>query len=365
MTGDRTLPLTSLVQVFLMNSRVISAVCVALALTSCTPGESTDAPPTTSADTTSTAVVEPVQLTYTYVPGETLTYDVAVNQDIAFNAAGDADGFGDAELPIDADLVTESSGTTTYTISTGPSPTSATIDISARFPETRVAGTVNGDSVDSLEEGGVEADLARIDAVDVTVVVDALGRLLDDANGDRAALGADLAALTGLTNDLFAVPIGPVLVANRPVVLGDSWESTSNREGPTGQIRSTSASEVLATTSEMFVIETTTVTDAYSVDFSEQFRDLFLGFAELEGEGEVPPEVLEQLDTIEFVISVEESTTVEVADFDVARGLIRSATKTTGMRLSMVFRAPNDDGDITGFDISLDISQAAVFTLAG
>ncbi|MEX2278877.1 MAG: hypothetical protein WEA76_02180 [Acidimicrobiia bacterium] len=346
-----------------MHTRVISSFCLALLVASCTPGESSDSSPTTSAD--ATAVVEPVQLAYRYVPGEKLTYDVAVSQDIVFDAAGDADGFGDAELPIDAELVTESSGTTTYTISSGPSPTSATIELLARFPETSVAGTVNGDSVDSLEEGGIEADLARIDEVDVTVVVDALGRLLDDPNGDPAALGAGLAALTGLTNDLFAVPIGPVLVAERPVALGDSWESTSTREGPNGQIRSTSASEVLATSTEVFVIETTTVTDPYRVDFSEQFRDLFLGFAELEGEGEVPAEVLEQLDSIEFVISVEESTTVEVADFDVARGLIRSATKTTRMRLSMVFRAPNDAGDITGFDVSLDISQAAVFTLAG
>ncbi|MEX2654121.1 MAG: hypothetical protein WD532_03725 [Acidimicrobiia bacterium] len=343
-----------------MHTRVISSFCLALLVASCTPGESS---PTTSASTTSTAVVGPVQLAYEYVPGETLTYDVAVDQDIIFDADGDADGFGDAELPIDADLVTESNGTTTYTISSGPSPTSATIRLLARFPETSVAGTVDGDTVDSLEEGGIESDLARIDEVDVTVVVDALGRLLDDANGDAEGLGAGLAALTGLTNDLFAVPIGPVLAAERPVMLGDSWESTSTREGLNGQIRSTSASEVVATTAETFVIETTTVTDAYRVDFSEQFRDLFLGFAQLEGE--VPAEVLEQLDSIEFVISVEESTTVEVADFDVARGLIRSATKTTGMGLSMVFRAPSDEGDITGFDISLDISQAAVFTLAG
>lgn len=361
MTGDRTLALS--LPGFLMHTRVISSFCLALLLASCSPAESADPSPITSADTTTTAVIEPVQLAYAYVPGETVTYDVVANQDIAFNAVGDAAGFGDAELPIDADLVTESSGTTTYTISAGPSPTSATIDIRARFPETRVAGTVNGDTVDSLEEGGVEAELARIDEVDVTVVVDALGRLLDDANSDRAVFGADLAALTGLTNDLFAVPIGPVLVADRRVGLGDAWESTSTREGPTGQIGSTSASEVVAADAGVVVIETTTVTDPYSVDFSEQFRDLFLGFAELEGEGEVPPEILEQLDAIEFVISVEESTTVEVADFDVARGIIRSATKTTEMRLSMVFRSPNEDGDITGFDISLDMSQAAVFTL--
>lgn len=347
-----------------MHTRAISSFCLALLLASCTPGESADPSSTTSAETTTTAVSEPVQLAYAYVPGETLTYDVAVSQDIAFNADGDAEGFGEAELPIDADLVTESSGSTTYTISAGPTPNSATIDISARFPETRVAGTVNGDTVDSLEEGGVEADLARIDEVAVTVVVDALGRLLDDENGRRAVLGSELAALTGLTNALFAVPIGPVLVASRRVVAGDTWESTTTRDGLDGEIASASTSGVLATTVEVFVIETTTVTDPYTVDFSEQFRDLFLGFAELEGEGEIPPEVLEQLDSIEFVISVEESTTVEVADFDVALGVIRSATKTTGIRLSMVFRAPNDDGDITGFDISLDLSQSAVFTLS-
>jgi hypothetical protein len=224
-------------------------------------------------------------------------------------------------------------------------------------------GTVNGETVDNLEEGGVEADLARIDPVDVSVTVDAAGQVIDDGTEAPGVLGANLAALTGLTNDLFATPIGPIMARDPAVGIGDEWETMSTLEGQSGPVDVRSASRVIEVVDGLFIIETTTVTDAYTVDFSREFRDLAREFAEDEAEGELAPEVLDEIDSIEFVITVEEATTVEVAEFDPDRGVVRSATVTTGMRLAMVFRSPNEDGRIVGFDISLDIAQTANFDL--
>lgn len=366
MTGDRTLRTDGLSNFWTdhMTSRTLTIIALAV-LAACQPAppaaETSLAGSTTS---TTSAPLEPVVLTYQYVPGSALSYSVGVSQDIAFDASGDAQGFGDAELPIDADLVTESTGTATYTIDPKNQSSPFEIHITAQFPDTRVAGTVNSETVDNLEEGGVEADLARIEPVDTTVIVDAFGRILRrDDPGDELP-GTDLAALTGLASHLFRVPIGPEFERNRAVTVGDRWEVETTRDGQQGPVSSRSASEVLEVTADRFVIETSTVTEAYTVDFSEQFRSLFLGLAELEGEGEIPPEVLDELLATTFLISVEEATTVEVAHFDATRGVVESSTKTGGVRLRMEFRAPEDGGDLTGFEISLDIAQTAVFTLS-
>lgn len=347
-----------------MIPRLLSILLALTVLAGCSPSEIDGAGLVDGSITTGTeAPVEPVELTYRYLPGETLTYELSVTQDIAFNAGGDAEGFGDASLPIDADLVTESEGRTTYTVAESASADLSTLGIVARFPTTRVAGTVNGETVDNLEEGGVEAELARIDAVDVSVTVNSSGLVIDDDPDAPGVLGANLAALTGLTNDLFATPVGPILERDRAVGIGDEWETTSTLAGQRGPVDVSSASRVVDVVDGMFIIETTTVTDAYTVDFSREFRDLFRDFAEEEGDGELTPEVLDEIDSIEFVITVEEATTVEVAEFDPDRGVVRSATVTTGMRLAMVFRSPNENGQIVGFDISLDIAQTAIFDL--
>lgn len=342
--------------------RVLTFALLTL-LVACDPSTAT----TTSraVDPTSSPTSEPettAELTYGYEPGVSLSYDVMVTQDIAFTATGDAPGFGNASLPIDADLVTESSGSTTYAVGAGPSADVFTIDIAAQFPETRVAGTVNGESVDNLEEGGVEADLARIEPVDVTLTVNEVGRVLEDADDDGAMLGADLAALTGLTNDLFTVPVGPLFERETAVTVGDRWDVESSHDGQSGPVAARSVSEVLEISDGAFVIETTTVTDAYRVDFSSKFRDLFLEFAELEEGEEMPPQVEQRLEAIEFVITVDESSTVEVAHFDPDTALVDTSTKTTAMRLTMVFRAPDETGELSGFEITLDLAQTAVFT---
>ncbi|HSJ29267.1 MAG TPA: hypothetical protein VLB67_13750 [Acidimicrobiia bacterium] len=338
-----------------------SVLLIALVAAACSPSESM--PDTTPASSvTTSAPAEPIRLEYRYGDGETLRYEVEVGQSIGFRAQGDAAGLGGTELPIDADLVTESQGTTTYTARTN-SDGQSDLEISARFPDTRVAGNVNGRTIDNLAEGGIEADLARIDPVDVVVTVEPTGRILGAGNPTGVVVGAELAALTGLTSEMFTVPIGPVLPPNREVGVGDSWETMTSRPGQNGPVAILATSRIVASTDGLLEIHTTTVTDGYEVDFSREFRDLFLGFAELEEEGEVPPEVIEQIDSIEFRIVVPETTTVEQSHFDPGRGVVRRSIKTTGLRLTMVFRSPSETGELTGFEIVFDLTQSATFTL--
>lgn len=349
-----------------MSLRALTAITLLLA--ACTADGGSGAAPAADPPTATPATdpaPPPRQLEYGYEPGSTLAYDVMVSQDIAFAADGDAAGFGDGELPIDADLVTESTGTSTYTVDESGKNGAVVLAIAAEFPDTRVAGTVNGTPVDSLEEGGIGPELARIETVDVRLTLDRMGRVLDGDDADQSAMGPSLAALTRLTDDLFSQPVGPVFPTDRAVTVGDMWEITSERVGSAGPITARSTSEVEDVVDGVYVIRTTTVTDGYEVDFSAEFRDLFLVFTGLSDEDAIPPEIQQQLDSIEFSISVLESTSTEVAEFDPETGTIRASTRTAGTQLSMVFRSPGQDGeDSTGFDIDLDMTQTAVFTRA-
>lgn len=331
---------------------------LAFGVAACTPA-TTPTTVTVSAPS-ATSVPDPVEPTYGFATGQVVTYDVSVRQDITFTAAGDAAGLGDETLPIDADVVSENVGTSVYTVASA-SDSSVTLDITAEFPETRVTGTVNGDSLDgSRSEGGVASDLSRIQPVATTVVLDRRGTLVDDGATDLAATGADLAALAGLTNDLFSIPVGPAFPA-RPISLGDDWETTWERPGQDQALTVASRSRVTEHTESRLVIESETTTGAQTADFSQQFRDLFLAFAELDTD--IPPELEDQLDQIEFSIEAEPSTVTEVASFDLQRRMVSESTKVATLHLTMVFRAPDEEGEVRGFEIRLAVTQTAVFTL--
>lgn len=344
-----------------MNLRTLLALV--LLASACAPaGDSTDNDPAATQSTTAPTSSPAVSLVYGYDPGTTLTYDLAVSQDIAFDADGDAEGFGEAEFPINANLTTQSEGTARYTIEDAPGNGAVSITVAATMNSTEATGTLNGDEVTSIEQGGIAADLARINPVNAEVTVSRLGLVMKDETTDQRILGASLASLTGLADELLAQPVGPVFT-DAPVTVGDSWEISEERGGPSGPLAVHSTSRVEEIVDGLYVIHTTTVAGAYVVDFSEQFRQLFLGFSELEAGAEIPAEIQEQLDSIEFSITVSESTTTEVVEFDPDTGLVVSSTRTTDLQLTMTFRSPTD-GEVNGFDIELDLLQTARFALA-
>lgn len=315
---------------------------------------------TTPVSTTAAPASDPVQARYGYQPGQAVTYDVTVRQDITFDATGDAADLGDETLPIDADLVSENLGTTTY-MPESASGSAITLHLSAAFSDTQIRGTVNGATIDDLTDGGVAVDLGQIQSVAVTVIVDSLGRIIDDGSEGEPMIGADVAALAGVTNELFSVPVGPEF-PETAVTTGDTWQTMSERPGQAGPVPVVGDSRVIDHQDGTLTVETATTTEAYLVDFSEEFRDLFLAFSELE-DADVPPELTEQLDQIVFRITVEESVTTETAEFDVERGLVTGSTKSSTVRLHMEFRAPDDDGELSSFQIRLDVEQTAVFSL--
>jgi hypothetical protein len=346
-----------------MHRRALLAL--ALVAAACSPAvDSTDNDLAPSSSTTTPASPTAISLSYLYEPGTTLTYDLVVSQDIAFDADGGAEGFGEVEFPIDADLTTQSAGTAVYTIGDAPGNGTVSLTITAAMHSTEASGTLNDDEVTSIDEGGIAADLARINPVNVELTFSRLGRVMRGDEIDPQVLGASLASLTGLADDLLAQPIGPVFVED-PVAVGDSWEVSEERQGPNGPLPAHSVSTVEEVVDGRYVIRTTTIADGYVVDFSEQFRQLFLGFSDLEEGVEIPAEVQEQLESIEFSITVAESVTTEVVEFDPETGLVVSSIRTSELQLTMVFRSPDETtGDLNGFDIRLDLSQTARFTLA-
>lgn len=330
-----------------------------LLVASCTPA-TTSTTSTIVPTTTTVSAPDPVEARYGYEPGVSVIYDVSVRQDITFDATGDAADLGDETLPIDADLVSENIGTSTYTPE-DVSGSSIRLLISAAFDETQVRGTVNGETIDDLADGGVAVDLGRIQPVTATVMVSAAGRILDNGADDAPMVGADVAALTGVTNDLFSIPVGPEF-PDRALTAEDTWQTRSSRPGQNAPVPIVSDSRIVDHRGSAFIIESSTTADAYVVDFSQQFRDLFLSFSELD-DAEVSPELSEQLDQIVFRITVEESIATETALFDIESGLVTDSTKQTTVSLHMQFRAPDDDGQMRSFDIRLDVDQTAVFSL--
>ena len=340
----------------------------ALVAAACTTGSDTPESTTsaTAAQTTTSgpSVAEPVALRYGHEPGDTLVYDVGVTQDIAFSADGDAPSFGEDELPIDADLVTESNAQLDFVFTDGTQDGSVRMTITGVVGDTRVAGTVNGEAVDNLEEGGVEADLARIDPVEASYVLNDRGEILESPETGMGVVGAELAALTGLTDDLLSSPLGPVFPVDRPLAPGDTWASTAVRRSASGSVEARSTSEVLSVDGAIHEIVTVTVTEAYETDLAEGFRDLFLELEGLDPDGEVPPEVAALLDEVVFRISVAEATTTTTIRFDAEAGVVRSAVRSTGMALTMEFRFPAaEDGALSGYELDLDLTQSATYEL--
>ncbi len=397
-----------------MKHRTITTfVALALALTACQGGDTTETtdPPETSADpveTTTTTVATPTTtpttataatpettaplsarsasvpsgsveppvanlLSYRYQPDSTLSYALDLSQSIRMTADGDAGamGEGEGELPMDADMAIGAATVMTYEVYPGPSPETYEVVITADFEDLSVSGTVNGEHVDELSGDDIASEIATLDPIATSVIVDAAGNII---SGDAAELdffGDSFGAAGGLATDELGRPVGPTFPTDRELTVGDTWTDTLEEEGPNGEVyRSTTTHTVIDAQSigsaTTLVIESVTETDAIEIDFSEFFRMLFEGFAGLAGEegGDLPPEMQEMLDQLEFTISIAPSTAVATTWFDPESGIVRRSEASSTVAMRMTFRAPDETtGELVGFEMEMELDQAVTIAL--
>ena len=311
-------------------------------------------------------------LAYAYEPDSSLTYRVDLDQQITMFADGDAETMDSGEeLPLDALLGVVGSSLMTYDVYPGPEQGTYEVVITADFSDAEITGTVNGQSISDLDEGSLTGDLASLEPISTSVIIDEAGNVISDISADLDVFGSGLGELGGLATDELGRPVGPVFPTDQPLTVGDSWSETVTEEGPNGETISASVTYTVidaqtigdATT---LVIEGLTETDAIDIDFTEFFRAFFEGFASLGGEedGELPPEMQEMLDQLEFRISIEPSSSVATTWFDPDSGLVRRVESESNVSMTMVFRGPDEaTGEVVGFEMEMTLVQDATIAL--
>jgi hypothetical protein len=385
-----------------MRHRTTTALlALTLALSACQGGDTaettiavetttTTAPPTTTTTTTeapattaplsarsasvpSGSVEAPMAslLSYRYQPDSTLAYALDLSQTIRMTADGDAEAMGEDELPIDADLALGAATVMTYEVYPGPSPDTYEVVITAQFDDVSVSGTMNGEPVDELSGDDIASEIATLEPIETSVIVDAAGNIISGDGSELDFFGDSFGAVGGLATDELGRPIGPSFPTDRELTVGDTWTETTSEEGPNGEVfTSTTTHTVIdaqtigdATT---LVIESVTETDAVDIDFSEFFRMMFEGFAGLGGEegGDLPPEMEEMLDQLEFSISIAPSTAVATTWFDPESGIVRRSEAISTVAIQMTFRAPDETtGELVGFEMQMEMEQTVTIAL--
>lgn len=357
-------------------SALVLAACGGAASTTSAPTGTDGAAAPASTPTTSVTgpPIEAALLTYAYADFEAVEYAVSVDQTVVMHADGDATAFdGAGDLPLDAEIHASVDNTIRYETTPEPEPDTTRIRIVADLSSATVDGTINGEPVD--ETATTELGVGEIPPVDVTVVVDEHGRVVevtgDPLGGVDGLLGGGVGNLEGLGAEQLGRPVGPAF-PDRPVGVGDSWTDIQESEGPSGPIVTTSTHTVVGTDvvagHEVLVVDSVYETEGFEIDFTDFLRGLFEGLAGLGGdEGSdtsVPPEMKDMLDQLEFVMSMKPSTTTVTSWFDPDEGLVVAAEAQVASALSMRFRGPDEStGEIQSFQADIDLDQSVSYEL--
>jgi hypothetical protein len=209
--------------------------------------------------------------------------------------------------------------------------------------------------------------MAKMEPIDVTVVVDEQGNVIPELNSD---LGEDFLGGMGGMNMLEQFGssgpgqfVGPPL-SEEEVTVGDTWSETI--EVPTlpeeDPITTQVDSEVTGTDTieghEVFVIETTTTTSPIEFDLAEMLAGFMAGFLP---EGATPEEQAEidaMVEQLRFAISVDETVGELTTWFDHAEGLARQAEHANTIHMVMDVNVPDDTtGEMVAFGVDMSIDS--------
>lgn len=327
-----------------------------------------------AAETTTTAPpVEAIQLSYTLEPGTTYDYEVDLDQTIDLTTSGDTSALGEQDqLP--GEMSVNITGTTsfTHTVAEGPEPGTYEITIKGDFSDLQFDGTVDGEPVDSSEI----PEMAEMEPVDVTIVVDEQGNVIPD---DSAGLGQDLFGDLGGLDMLeqFGSGGGPGQFIGPPfseeeVAVGDTWSETI--EVPTmpeqDPITTQIDSEVVGTEtiegSEVFVIDTTTTTSPIEFDLAELLVGFMGAFVPEDATDAEIAEMEALAEQLRFAFSVDETVSHLTTWFDYEAGHARQAEYANDTHMVMDVNIPDEaTGEMVEFAMDMTIGQDVTYRLVG
>lgn len=364
-----------------MRIRPISVLAVlALVLAACSPSNSEPASTTTSnpvAATTTTSTVPEVDespdamlLSYSLEPGSSMDYEVDIDQTINMTATGDASAMGDEEFP--GELSVNVSGTTSFShsVAEGPEPGTYEITITGDVSGLSFSGTMDGAPIDN----GEIPDLATIDPVDVTIIVDEQGNIIpaDDEFGDLLGGGfgdfGSLGNLGGSGTEMGRF-IGPPF-ADREVTVGDSWSETIETPMPMGDapVVTTIDNQVTGVDtidgSDVLVIETTSTTSMIEFDLAEFLVGFFLAFVPEDATAEESAQLDAIAEGLKFLFVIDETVSDMTTWFDAEAGLARKADFSSSTHLVMDINMPDEEtNELIAFGLDMNVSQDVTYRL--
>ncbi len=313
---------------------------------------------------------DPTQLSYSLEPGTTLVYEVDLDQTIKVSSTGNAEAMGGEDgFPGAVDLHVVGTTLLNHEISEGPEPDTFEIHITGEFTDLEVTGTIDGEPFD---EGDELPDIAGMDAIDATVVVDAQGNLVVDDDQFGGDLFGDLGSADPFTQFGQAGGFGQFFGFPLPdgeVSVGDSWSNTIETPMMLGMDPATAeiVSEVTGTDEvdgeDVLVIETTTSTSPVEIDFGELLLG-FLGGLGGEGLGGGSDELSAQLEELRFLINVDGGDSQTTTLFDADDGLIRDSDIDSTVSVVMDMNMPDEDtGEMVEFTADMQMQQSISYQL--
>ncbi|HSK05981.1 MAG TPA: hypothetical protein VK990_00580 [Acidimicrobiia bacterium] len=351
-------------------------IVFALALAACNAGAGNESTSTsTAAETTTTSTTAPAPeaalLSYTLASGDVFNYQVELGQHIELTASGDVSLMGGEEVPGDASIDVTGTATFTHVVSDGPEPGTYEVHITGEFDDVSVTGVIDGESVESEQA----PEFASLDPIDVTVVVDEQGNLVqagpEGSDDPLAGMFGDLGALGGGSPAPGLDPgqfIGPPF-SDEEVAVGDSWTDEVETPGLGADPIVTSITSTVTGVEELdgtevHVIETNSTTSLIEFDLAEFFAGMFGAFAPEDASAEEMAELEVMLDQLQFLIRVDGATADSTTWFDAKAGISRKSETSSAAEITMDLNIPDEEtGEMVGFVMEMGLDQDITFLL--
>lgn len=360
-----------------MRTRIFTLLTVlSLILVACSGGGS-DGSATTASPTEDTTLAAPaaeaVLLSYSLEPGTTHEYEVELDQTIEMASSGDTTAMGDEALPGELSIDMVGTSTFTHTVSEGPEPGIYEVHIVGDFSDLTFSGTIDGEPVDESEI----PDMAQMEPVDITVLVDEQGNIIpDDTEGIEDGLfgnfgGLDMLESLGGGTAAFDRLVGPPL-SEGEVTVGDTWSETIEVPAlpDSDPVVTQVDSEVVGVEdldgTEVFVIETTTTTSPIEFDLAQILVGFMTAFVPEDATDEEQAEIDQLVEQLRFVISVDETVGELTTRFDPAEGLAKQTDFANTTHMVMDVNIPDETtGDLVAFAMDMTITQDVTYRLVG
>jgi hypothetical protein len=332
------------------------------------PSSNTAAPPAP----TTTEAPEAMLLSYQLEAGTVFTYEVELDQAIDITTNGDASALDEEGIPGEMSIRVTGTSNFTHSVADGTDPGTFAVTITGDFAALEFSGTVDGEPVDQSEI----PDLAAIEPVDITVIVDEQGNVISGGGGeleDLFGMGG-MGGFGGLEDFSQSMQpgrfVGPPL-SDGEVAVGDTWSETieipmmgEGAEPATTDIESTVARTDTLDGVEVMVIDTTISTSAIEIDLAEILIGMLEAFLPEDATDEERAELAAISEDLRFGFSLAPSVATMTTWFDPSAGLARTSEFAGDNHFEMSINAPDEaSGEMIAFGMVMEISQKVGYRL--